>query len=214
MTVPSFVADAAAETVREAADQIGTAEAAALSADAASLVRDPAALASRLGRAIAGVVEDVILEGLAETGLTLPAVPHGTASRRIQAANQAALVDLVRGLATVQLARRTATAAWEERTQAVAARDRTRVLLDAREPSADDATFRTLRALRAAVSAHIARDVDSLPEVTTAAPASVRPSLALSYAFYGDVAHAAGIAQRNKVPRPGFVPAGPIEIVI
>ncbi len=213
MTVPSFVAEFAAAAVRQAATQIGTPAAAALSAEAGSLVHDAPALAARIGQAVGEMTDTVLLEGLAESGLTLPAVPLTTASRRTQAANQAALVDLVRGVATAQLARRTADAGYESRTAALAARDRVGALLDARAPQADDASFRALRALRGAVMAHIAREVETLPEVTTATPASVRPSLALSYAIYGDVSHAAGIAARNQVARPGFVPAEPIEIL-
>ena len=140
-------------------------------------------------------------------------MPETTASRRIQAANQAALQDLVRGLAAVALARHAAAAGYEDRQAAAAARDRIGDLLDARAERADTDTFAALRALRAAVAGHAARLSRNLPAVTTHAPAAVAPSLALAYDIYGDAARAGETAARNRLPRPGFVPARPIEVL-
>lgn len=213
MTVPSFVAEAAAEAVRMAAAEIGTPQAEALAAEAGTIVYDPPALAERLRAAIAELEDSPRLANLAEGGLTLPAVPETTASRRIQRANQSALVDFLRGLATVALARRSAIEAFPDRTSAFNAREEVGDLLDARESAASAGVFRSLRALRAAVVAHVARIARDLPQVTSATPAAVLPALVVAYDVYGDVARAGEIAARNRLPRPGFVPARPIEVL-
>ena len=214
MTVPSYVAAAAADAVRRAAAEIGTPEAQALAAEAEAIVHDPPALAEALRAAVAALEDMPRLARLAAQGLALPAVPETTASRSIQAANQAALVDLVRGLATVALARQIAGADFAERTGAFAARDEASTLLDEREAAASTAAFHALRALRAAVVAHVARIAQGLPQVTSATPAAVLPALVLAYDVYGDIGRADEIAARNRLPRPGFVPARPIEVVV
>ena len=80
--------------------------------------------------------------------------------------------------------------------------------LDDRAAYADSRTYGAFRALRAAVSAHVARAAQTLPRVTTATPAAVRPSLVLAYAIYGDIARAGEIAANNRLARPASCPAG------
>ena len=212
MTTPSFVLNEAIEAVREAATEIGTPLAEALSEDAAELVHDADGLASRLSAAIAEV-DDSRLHGLAMTGLTLAAVPTSTANRRLQAANQAALVDLVRGLATVRLAERAGERAYGDRLEAQSARDATVEALDRLDAGADAPTFAALRPLRTSVAERLAEASRDLPAVAEATPGAIRPSLALAYDIYEDVGRAGEIAARNRLPRPGFVPAAPIEVL-
>ena len=125
MSALSFVAEATADVLRQAAREIATPTAQAASDEAVALVFSPATLAARVTAAIAEIPDPDMLATVAESGLTLPAVPVTTANR-IQAANQAALVDLVRGAATVELARRTAAQTWNDRVSAAADRDRVR----------------------------------------------------------------------------------------
>ena len=212
MTVPSFVLNAAIETVRAAATDIDTPLAAGVSVDADELVADAAILAARLDAAIAEV-EDDRLQALAMSGLVLPAVPTSTANRRLQARNQAALVDLVRGLAAVRLAERTGGRAFGDRLAAIDARDAVVEALDRLDAGADAPTLAALRSLRTAVAERVAEAARALPAVATATPAAVRPSLALAWDIYGDVGRAGEIAGRNRLPRPGFVPARPIEVL-
>lgn len=212
MTAPSFVVDAAADAVRQAADELATPLAPALAADAAALVLDPPKLAVRLTAVIAEV-EDRRLAGLALDGLTLRAVPETTANRRLQAKNQAALVDLVRNLATVRLAESVGRKAFLDRLEAVSERDAVSDALDARAATASTDTFRALRTLRSAVVNHVTETARDLPDVVEATPAAIRPSLALAYEIYGDVARSGQIVARNRLARPGFVPSSPIEIL-
>lgn len=213
MTVPSYVATEAAQAVRAAADAIATPAAQALSARADSAVHDGAALAASLVAAVAEVESANRLEALAEDGVTLPAVAETTANRRIQAKNQTAIVDLVRSAAVVQYARRSARESFTDRESAIDRRARTGELLDDRSAGADGATFTAFRALRSAVSTHVRQVADGLPRVSTSSPAAILPSLTLAYSIYGGIGRAGEIAARNRLPRPGFVPARPIEVL-
>lgn len=211
---PSYVQDAAADVVKEAGTEIGTTTAREVRDGAGSLVFTPSDLAAELITAIQEVGTLAELEELAESGLgELAAVPQTTSNRKRQATNQAALVDLVRGIATVELGRRAARETYSDRTSAIEQRDRVGDRLDERGRNADTDTFTALRELRAAVSAHVTEVVTDLPQVVEAAPATILPSLALAYAIHGDVDRAGEIAARNRLPRPGFVPARPIQVV-
>ena len=124
-----------------------------------------------------------------------------------------ALEELVKAAAAVELARRVATTAFTDRQSAVEARDLVGELLDDVAATADTTAFRRYQELRAAVFARIAEAVEDLPEVLEATPGTIRSSLALAYHFYGDIGRAAEVAARNRLPRPGFVPARPIELL-
>ncbi len=213
MTAPSYIADEAAKAVVAIADELATPIAREMAAEAVALVHTPATLGARLVAAVAEITDAGRLASLADTGATLPAVPDTTSWRRVQAKNQEALTELVRGAATVALARRSAIEDYIDRQAATERRREVSDRLDDRSAYADTPTFTAFRRLRAAVSAHVAREVEALPRVTTATPTAVRPSLALSYAIYGDVSRAGEIAARNRLPRPGFVPARPLELV-
>ena len=120
---------------------------------------------------------------------------------------------LFRTAAVVEFGQRISEATYQDRDSAIAARDTFVELLDAIAGDLDSATFTALRALRADVTAHISRVAGELPQVVTATPAAIIPSLVASYAIYGDLSEADAIAGRNRLPRPGFVPARPIEII-
>ena len=136
-----------------------------------------------------------------------------TPSRRLLADRLATFDGFLKAAASVELARRIATTVFTDRQSAIAARNLVGQLLDEAAADADTETFRALRALRASVTAHIAEVATDLPPVVTAAPAAILPSLALSYSIYGRIDRAAEIAERNRLPRPGFVPTRPIELL-
>ena len=212
-TAPSFVSDAAAVVVRAAADAIGP-TAASMRANAATLVFTPRALAEAMETAILGITSTDDLEALAFNGLAdLEAVAGSTANRELQAANQAAIVGLLRGLATIQFAEQVGISAYRDRTRAVGMRDLSGDALDERAADADTTTFTSLTALRAAVVEHINGLLGGLPRVIRAAPSTVQPSLVIAYSIYDDIDRAGEIVGRNVLPRPGFVPARPIELV-
>ena len=212
-TFASFVADEAAGAVRTAAREIGP-SADGVSEDAASLVYAPAELAAELRAAIGAITDIDRLTVLATSALaTLPSVSSATANRTRQGDNQAALVELVRALATIALAERTGTESYRDRTVLTGARDVVVERLDARSESASTATFRALQSLRAAVVQHTDAQLRTLPRVVRASPGAVRPSLALAYAIYEDIGRADDIVGRNQLRRPGFIPATPIEVL-
>lgn len=124
-----------------------------------------------------------------------------------------ALDGLVKAAASMELARRVATTTFTDRRSAVEARDLVGELLDDVSAAADTATFRAYQTLRAAVFARVAEALKDLPEVLEATPGAIRPSLALAYDVYEDIGRAAEVAARNRLPRPGFVPARPIELL-
>ena len=209
----SFVADEAAAAVRAAAQEIGQ-TAAAVAADAADLVYRPADLAAELRVSISAVPDVDRLIGLAASGLAgLAEVPSTTINRRGQAANQAALVALVRGLATVSLAERVGVTSYRDRTALIEARDTVVDAIDTRSDDANTDTFRELRSLRAVIVQHVDAQLRLLPRVIRATPGVVRPALAIAYSIYDDINRADEIVGRNQLVRPGFVPARPIEVL-
>ena len=212
-TFSSFVADEAAAAVRAAASEIGP-TAGPLAADAAALVYRPSALAAAIRAAIVAITDIDRLIGLATSGLaTLPGVSIATANRRRQGANQAALTELVRGIASVALARRVAAEGYRDRTALITARDAVIDAIDARAELATTDTFRALQSLRGALASRVDAQLRNLPQIVRATPGVVRPSLTLAYAIYDDIGRAGEIVGRNELPRPGFVPARPIEVL-
>ena len=135
------------------------------------------------------------------------------AQTRVRLGRLEADLDLLfRVAAITELAKRISEETYQDRDSAIAARDMWVDLLDDIAGQLDTETFTAMRALRANVTAHISRVAGDLPQVVTATPAAIIPSLVVSYAVYGDLDQADDIAGRNRLPRPGFVPARPIEI--
>ena len=135
------------------------------------------------------------------------------AQTRVRLGRLEADLDLLfRTAAIAELAQRISEETYLDRDSAIAARDTFVDLLDDIAGQLDTQTFTAMRALRADVTAHISRVAGDLPQVVTATPAAIIPSLVVSYAVYGNLDQADNIAGRNRLPRPGFVPARPIEI--
>ena len=213
MAFASFVATAAIRLVQAAADEIGGPVAATLRENAATLVYDTSMLGTNMDIAIAAIADIDKLEALAFNALdTYPAVVGATRNRNQERANQAAIIDFVRALATVRFAERVGIEEYRDREQARDNRDRSTEALDAREERASTNVFRALRSLRAAVVEHVREELLRLPPVIIATPASVQPSLAVAYDIYEDVGRADEIVGRAVLPRPGFVPANPIVL--
>ena len=105
MAFASFVADAAIRLVQTAADEIGGPAAAELRRDAAALVYNTGQLGRDIDAAMAALTDIAKLEELAFRALsTYPAVIGATRNRNRERANQAAIIDFVRALATVRFA--------------------------------------------------------------------------------------------------------------
>jgi prophage DNA circulation protein len=102
-------------------------------------------------------------------------------------------------------------ATWQE---AAAARDIVAAALDEAALTAGDALYPALRALSAAVAAHVNAQRPALACGARYVAGSALPSLLLAHRIYGDAARADELEIRNRVRHPGFVPGGrPLEII-
>ena len=245
--VQNFVVEAARELVGDTVDDIvagagqvrsGAAQLNAFLAEAEDTRREltrllttPDRLAARVSRLIGGLLDAVetptriipFLRRLTEFGADLVAVPETTVSRRRQAANQSAVVDLVRGTATVESARAGARIDFPSFDDAVAYRDGLTDLFDreilAAGNAGRDRIYRDLQRLQASSIQDLDRRGRGLPRVREIVPLRTEPSLVVAYRHYGDdVARvperADEIVARNKVRHPGFVPGGrPLRIL-
>lgn len=245
--VQNFVVEAARDLVGDTVDDIvagagrlrtGADGLAGFLADAedmrrqlSSLVNTPLRLAERMSRLVIGLLDSVqapnvaipFLRRLTDFGDDLMPVPQTTFSRRRQANNQGAIVDLVRGAATVESARAGARVDFVSFDDAVAYRDELTELFDreilAAGNAGRDRTYRDLQRLQASSI----QDLDSrgrgLPRVREIVPLRTEPSLVMAYRYYGDdTANVPGradeIVGRNRVRHPGFVPGGlPLRIL-
>lgn len=210
MTVPSHVADAAIADIRTVLEAIDTPT--ARRADPAELAYDAPAIATTIGAAIREV-PDARIGALSRVEFARDPIPSTTASRRHAARNRTAIDDFLRRSAAVESARRTAGASFVSRTAAVAARDAATVTLESAQETADDVAYRALRGLHAAVSRHVALLLPDLPSVTVRAPEAVLPALVVAWQVYRDLGRDAEVAERNALPRPGFVPSRPLELL-
>ena len=230
---PAFVATAAADIVAGAVDTIETALAGqvpagedrgAFTAAAAGITSSSAELAADVAGLMAAprTAETVpALESFttaADFGGTLAAVPETTATRQVQAANQAALVSMVRRIALIEAARAAAATDFETYEDAIAARDDLADRLDAEMAAAGDDAFLALQDLRAAVVRDVTARAPSLPRLVTHTPTATAPALVIAHRLYGDlpdtlVDRAAEIASRNRIRHPGFVVPDALEVL-
>ncbi|WP_096700875.1 hypothetical protein [Magnetospirillum sp. 15-1] len=131
--------------------------------------------------------------------------------RAQSAANQGAMVALVRGLATVEAARASADIPFVVYDDAVAVRDQVAAGLDQRMMTAPDATYQALSTLRAASVRDITTrgaDLSRLSDITNDADT---PALVLAHRLWGDAAKDTVVLERNPTIRhPGFIPGGMI----
>lgn len=245
--VQNFVVEAARELVGDSVDDIvagagqvrsGAAQLNDFLAEAedtrrqlTTLLNTPNRLAARVSGLVGGLLNAVqapttvipFLRRLIDFGDELLAVPETTFSRRRQAANQNAVVDLVRGTATVESARAGARIDFPSFDDAVAYRDGLTDLFDreilAAGNAGRDRIYRDLQRLQASSIQDLDRRGRGLPRVREVVPLRTEPSLVVAYRHYGDdVARvperAEEIVRRNRVQHPGFVPGGqPLRIL-
>jgi prophage DNA circulation protein len=200
-----------------------------LPASTAALVRTPLAL----GQALSGLVSAVAalapigssrraraLEGLGGYGAALAPVAPTTPARRQQAANQAALVNLVRTAAAAELVKSLAATRWTNREEASAVRLRIGALIDGLAATAsadgDDAAARRFLAMRDAAVHDITRRSAGLSRGYAFTPRATEPALVIAQRLFGPsrvAAAAAALVAANAVRHPGFVPGGaPLQV--
>lgn len=148
-------------------------------------------------------------QGLTSYGSDWPVIAPTTTMRAQAAANQDAMVALVRGLATVEAARASADIPFVVYDDAVAVRDQVAAGLDQRMMTAPDATYQALSTLRAASVRDITArgaDLSRLSDVTNDADT---PALVLAHRLWGDAGRETVVLERNPFIRhPGFIPGG------
>lgn len=187
-----------------------------LSGSLTSLIQQPSTLAVE----ILGLFSDInttvnaplnafgSLRSLFGFGENIEGVPTTTASRKTQAANQAAVVSLVRQGALVESSRAAASVEYDSYSQAIAVRDDLAERLDAEMETAADEVYLALADLRVALVRDIAERGAQLPRLTTYTPPATLPALVVAHRIYGDASREAEIVSRNRIRHPGFVPGG------
>jgi prophage DNA circulation protein len=141
-------------------------------------------------------------------GSDFPAVPLITVNRKNQAANQAALIAMVRTAAVTAAAVYLSQVDFASFTEAAAARDNLLDAIDDLLNLADDDVYQDLSDLRSAVVADFAATSADLSRIVSWTPPATLPALVIAQILYGDATRADDIVSRNKVAHPGFVPGG------
>lgn len=150
------------------------------------------------------VLGDLGSYGVGETHL-----PSTTPTRRRDATNRDAIVELVRTAVVVERARAVAEMDFTDYQQAIGIRDSVTAQIDTiAELTTDDILYDALSALRAAVVRDITARGADLARVVTVTPDTTKPALVLAHELYQDATRDADILARNRVINPGFVPAG------
>lgn len=180
-------------------------------------IRSPASLASGLLTQIRGLANlwprprtaVARYEPLRTFGSDFEAVVTSTPTRTRQAANQAAIAQLVRQGAVIEAARSSRLVTFDSAQAAAALREDLAETLDVEMASADDLTYPALADLRVAVIRDLTARGASLARVTSYRPTATLPALVLAHELYGDASQATAIIDRNPVIRhPGFVTGG------
>jgi len=190
---------------------------AALASALRSTVRSPTMLAFDLTGAYRAFVNlnspaDLALSELDTLAAILdlaPAVGTPTASRSIEAQNQAALQDINRRTAVVEMARSATRVDLVSSADAASLRDQLDERLDAEIIAAgdggDDAVFAELRELRAKTVLDLDSRGARLPALRTFRLPATLPALVVASRLYDDPLRDSEIVARNGIRAPGFI---------
>lgn len=234
--LPDFVPAAAGDIVGNAVDAAERAvrgltgsgsalfgfitQAEALRTQVLTLANIPAQLAGQVQgvfqtiRTLANTPRDALaaLRPLFDFGSGFPAIAPVTPARAAQAANQAALVGLVRQAAAGEAAQCVAQIDFTSYQDAAGIRDDVADLIDGVALTAgdagDDQAYDALLALRLAVIADVTARGASLARIFAYPHLVVEPALVIAQRLYGDATRDLEIVARNDIRHPGFVPAG------
>lgn len=190
-----------------------------LTAQASSLVREPADVLDEFRSAIVllastvsssrGAVMNALLEAY---GVDLGApVTATTATREREAANQAAIIDGLRRVIAIEAARLAPLTAFASIEEAMVARDQIADLLDEQALLAGDTAYPALVELRTQVLRAVPGS-NTFARVITITRRVEVPSLVLAYQLYGSVDQEADVIARNSIRHPGFV-SGTLKVL-
>lgn len=192
-----------------------------LTAQAASLVRQPLGLVDRFLTAITGlattaaaapgaVVNALVDAYNADMGALVAAV---TATRARELANQRAIQGALRQALAIEAARLAPLTPYASIEDATAARDQVAALLDEQAQGAGDTAYPALVTLRSDVLRAVP-GAGVFARVVTVTRRVATPSLLLAYQLYGTVDQERDVIARNPVAarHPGFI-AGELKVL-
>ncbi len=190
-----------------------------LTAQTASLVRQPAGVVTAFLETVAGLAETIaaapgaVMEAFldAYVGDLGPTVVATTSTRARELANQTAITAAIRRVFAVEAARLAPRVPYASIEEAIAARDRVGEVLEEQAGGAEDTAYPALVELRSRVLRAVPGGSQFASVVTVTRRAPI-PSLLLSYQLYGSVDREADIIARNRISHPGFV-AGELKVL-
>lgn len=151
-------------------------------------------------------------EGLFELATLVVGGSSATAKQTDR--NALAIDGLVKQTAAGQAVRSAARVPWATLDDAVAARDRILAALETLELNAGDDSFQRIRALRSSLVGAVPPQNQDLPVLRVLRLPATLDSIVLAYRLYDDPERSAEIADRNRIPHPGFLPAAvPLEVL-
>lgn len=233
--LPAFALASAETALRNAAAALGerlspvvsrTQEFAALTgqinlitAQAASLVREPAGLLEEFRAAITGLVDTIadapgaVLDALVdaysfELGGDVPAT---TTTRERERDNQVALSGALRRIVAAEAARLAPLVPYASIEEATDARDRVAGLLEEQAAGAADIAYPALVTLRSDVLRAVPGTAEFARIVTITRRVAI-PSLLVAYQLYGSVDREDDVIARNNIQHPGFV-SGDLRVI-
>lgn len=225
--MPAFALESAETALTEATDRLTaelapvvsatqelaelTGRLALLTAQASSLVRQPAVVLGRFREAITGLIDtaasapatvmNALLEAyLADLGSPVVAT---TATRARELANQTALIGALRRVLAIEAARLAPLVPYASIEEATAARDEVAAVLEEQAAIAGDTAYPALVDLRSQVLRAVPGG-SAFARVVTVTRSVPVPSLLLAYQLYSSVDNEADIIARNSIQHPGF----------
>lgn len=179
------------------------------------LIGLPADLGGRISNQISALIDIFSPEdayaataSLAGFGTSFDSVQATTPSNIQQGNNQAAIVELVTGIALAESAVASSQVDFASRNDAQSMLDVLMSRFDEVMQAAPDAVFDAFAQLRAAVVRDITARGADLAKVVNYTPRSTLPALVVAHLLYGDATRADEIVARNRIRHPGFVPGG------
>ena len=193
---PGWVADSAAGDTLTVLDSVNTAasttsnlveladlafNAAEMAANAASLVRDPFTLATRLVDAVSVTPGVSAPLKLAADTFSLGAIAATTPSRLLESGNRTALVNLVNRVGLATAIDNLPTTSFETSADVYSLRDTMTSITDTLQAGAGDDVVRSLSKGLAAVTRHASAIAPALPGLVSVNASAVQPSIVTSY---------------------------------
>lgn len=204
--LPGWVTDSAFDVLQELDQALSTLS------GLDSLLRDfvsvPTSIADSLVSTLSGLSGLSAHRSLSNFGDDLLVVPDTTRSRRQQAANQQAIINLVQQTALIESVRQSSDRDYDSQRDAIAVRDELADALDDHMLTADDDTYLALQVLRSDVVRDLSDRAAKLKQVKSYVPKITLPALVIAHTLYQDALRDEDIVARNPVSHPGFVMGG------